>query len=103
MSTPLVEKRDGRICVTGELLMHTAEQIRPMLLASLPTDGSLARLDLSQVTEIDTAGLQLLMAAYRETTSRGTSLLVVAASGAVTEVLHLARQSSLMQPAGGEA
>jgi len=102
MSQP-VQKRDGQICIAGELMMHTAEEIRPLLLASLPTDGTVAHLDLSQVTEIDTAGLQLLLAAHRETKCRGASLLVVAASGAVVDVLQLARQSSLLRAADSGA
>jgi anti-sigma B factor antagonist len=102
MQTPVVEILDGCIRLDGELTMHRAEEIRPLLLASLPTDGAVARVDLSQVSEIDTAGLQLLMAASRETVNRGTSLQIVAASQAVRETLELFRQAALFTPAGAE-
>jgi len=95
MTSP-VERADGCIRIEGELIMQRAEEFKPLLLASLPTDGSVARLDLSQVSEIDAAGLQLLMAAKREVTNRGTSLQVVAASQAVRDTLDLFRQSALL-------
>ena len=104
METPLVQVTDGCIRLAGELTVHRAEDIKPLLLASLPTDGAVARLDLSQVSEIDTAGLQLLIAANREVSNRGTALHIVAVSSVVEETLVLFRQSSLMaQPASPES
>jgi len=91
-----VQHEGGLIRVSGELTMHHAEALAPLLLASLPTDGSMARLDLSDVSEIDTAGLQLLMAAHRETVNRFASLTIVAASQAVRETLELFRQDGLL-------
>lgn len=96
METLPVQREDGRIRVSGELTMHHAETIAPLLLASLPTDGSVAQLDLSDVSEIDTAGLQLIMAANRETLNRFSSLTIVAASQAVRETLELFRQQALL-------
>jgi anti-anti-sigma factor len=98
METLPVQRENGLIRVSGELTMHHAETIAPLLLASLPTDGSTAQLDLSDVSEIDTAGLQLIMAAHRETVNRFASLTIVAASQAVRETLELFRQGSLLAP-----
>jgi anti-anti-sigma factor len=98
---PPVQVRDGKIRVFGELTIQHAEDLKPLLLASLPTDGSLARLDLAQVSEIDTAGIQLLMAASREAMNRGAALQVVAVSHVVREALELLRQDSLMNPPSG--
>jgi anti-anti-sigma factor len=98
METVPVRRENGLIRVSGELTMHHAETLAPLLLASLPTDGSVAQLDLSDVSEIDTAGLQLLMAAHREAVSRFTSLSIVAASQAVRETLELFRQEALLAP-----
>ena len=103
METLPVQRENGLIRVSGELTMHHAEAIAPLLLASLPTDGSVAQLDLSDVSEIDTAGLQLLMAAHRETVNRFTSLTIVAASQAVREMLELFRQDSLLAPPAATA
>lgn len=98
METLPVQRENGLIRVSGELTMHHAETLAPLLLASLPTDGSVAQLDLSDVSEIDTAGLQLIMAAHRETVNRFASLTIVAASQAVRETLRLFRQDPLLAP-----
>jgi anti-anti-sigma factor len=97
-----VKREDGRIRVSGELTMHHAEVLAPLLLASLPTDGSTAQLDLSEVSEIDTAGLQLLMAAHREAVNRFASLSIVAASQTVRDTLQLFRQDALLAPPSPE-
>jgi anti-sigma B factor antagonist len=94
---PPVQVRDGRIRVFGELTIQHAEDLKPLLLAALPTDGSMAKLDLAQVSEVDTAGIQLLMAAHREASNRGASLQIVAVSQAVQDALELLRQTRLMK------
>jgi anti-anti-sigma factor len=96
MKTLPVRRENGIIRMSGELTMHHAEQLAPLLLAALPTDGSVAQLDLAEVSEIDTAGLQLLMAAHRETLKRCASLSIVAASQAVRDTLQLFRQDALL-------
>lgn len=102
METLPVQAENGLIRVSGELTMHHAEVLAPLLLASLPTDGSVAQLDLSDVSEIDTAGLQLILAAHREAVNRFTSLSIVAASQAVRDTLELFRQHALLAPTQSE-
>ena len=96
METLPVQAENGLIRVSGELTMHHAQTLAPLLLAALPTDGSAAQLDLSDVSEIDTAGLQIIMAAQREAVSRFTSLSIVAASQIVRDTLELFRQDALL-------
>lgn len=72
----------------GELNIYTAAEVRLRLLEALKHDGNL-QLDLSAVTEVDTAGLQLLILALRETERRGTRLHCPSPSPAVVEVLEL--------------
>jgi anti-anti-sigma factor len=98
-----VRRENGLIRVSGELTMHHAEELAPLLLASLPTDGSVAQLDLSDVSEIDTAGLQLIMAANREALKRCASLTIVAASQVVRDTLELFRQHALIAPPAAPA
>jgi anti-sigma B factor antagonist len=102
MDQPLVAVSDGCIRLAGELTMHCAEELKPALLTALPAGAGCARLDLSHVSEIDTAGLQLLMAADREVAARGGTLQVVAVSRTVLEVLELFRQQHLVAPAVAE-
>jgi len=99
MDGPLVELRDGRIHIAGDLTMHRALEIHPVLLESLEKGDALPNLDLSGVGEIDTAGLQILMSADREVLGRGGRLVIVAASQAVADVLALFRQEHLMESA----
>jgi anti-anti-sigma factor len=97
METVAVQRAGERIRVSGELTMHHAETLVPLLLAAFP-DGSstTVQLDLSDVSEIDAAGLQIIMAARREAEQRAMSLSIVAASQAVRDTLELFRQVALL-------
>jgi len=79
--------------IVGEMTVQCAESVRAQWLEL--ADGAPVRLDLSGVTEIDTAGLQLLLSARRAAAARGRVLTIVAASEAVREVLELTGQGAL--------
>ena len=72
----------------AELTIYRADEIKQQLLALLQGSAAL-EIDLSQVAEIDTAGLQLLMLARREALARGRALRFVRPSAAVDEALAL--------------
>jgi len=78
------------IRITGEMSIYRAAELKPVLLQAL-ADGGAAPLaiDLSQVSEFDSAGLQLLMATARAAADAGTALRLHAPSPAVQEVLAL--------------
>jgi anti-anti-sigma factor len=70
----------------------------PAFLAELQRVLSQARLlvvDLAEVEELDTAGVQLLLLAQREAAREGKSLLLAAPSPACLEVLDLYRLGAL--------
>lgn len=69
----------------GELTIFRAAEIKPLLLATPPP----CELQLDGVTEIDTAGLQLLMLARREALAQQRGLRLLAASPPVVEAIHL--------------
>ncbi len=71
--------------IEGELTIQRALELKDALLASPPPD----ELDLSGVTDIDTAGVQLLMLARREAQAAQRSLRLVAPSAAVSELLDM--------------
>lgn len=54
----------GKFTVEGELTIYTAAEMKEKIGALL--NGEPVEIDLSQVSEIDTAGLQLLLLAQRE-------------------------------------
>jgi anti-anti-sigma factor len=69
-----------------DLTIYHAQEHKDRLLAALDTGDGL-ELDLSQVGEIDTAGLQLLILAKQEAARREKTLAIVAHSPAVRETL----------------
>jgi len=83
-----------RLVVDGPLTIYDACALKIRLQTALEqTDGDGLELDLSQVSEIDTAGLQLLLLAQRESQRRRRPLRIIAASEAVLDVIgfcHLA-------------
>jgi anti-anti-sigma factor len=71
--------------IEGELTIFRAAELKPVLLAS----EAVTAIDLSGVTEIDTAGLQLLMVAQRTAQAAGRPLRLIATSPAVDELFTL--------------
>ncbi len=83
---PRKKKNDtAALHIEGELTIFRAGELMHALLASPPP----AEIDLSGVTEIDTAGLQLLMLAKKKAVAEKRELRLVAHSAAVSEVFEL--------------
>ncbi len=90
----------GVIRLCGEMTVQSAAEHKSLLMAAL---GDRSRpdieLDLSEVSELDTAGLQLLFLLKREAAQVGQHVRLSAASDTVREVLTLARlDDSLNSP-----
>ncbi|MEW5770069.1 MAG: STAS domain-containing protein [Pseudomonadota bacterium] len=77
-----------RLTPVGEMTIYNALETKARLLAALEGCAEL-ELDLSQVTEIDTAGFQLLLLAKKTACKDGKALRLVAHSAAVRDVLDL--------------
>jgi len=71
--------------IDGELTIFRAAELKPVLLAK-PAPNEI---ELSGVTEIDIAGVQLLMLAKKTALTEGRSLRLVAHSAPVLEVFEL--------------
>jgi anti-sigma B factor antagonist len=91
-----VERKDGRLCVSGEMTIYSAAAMKDYLVGELlaAVDGPLS-LDVSRVTEIDTCGVQALLMVQRSVTAGGHSLSLVDASPVVREALGLCGLDSL--------
>jgi anti-sigma B factor antagonist len=76
------------LALEGAVTIYVVQELKAQLLAGVRDNAEL-RLDLSQVTELDSAGLQLLYLAKREAINSGHSLHIVAHSDAVREVIDL--------------
>lgn len=74
----------------GELTIYTAMDTKQRLLEPLASCQQL-EVDLSQVSEIDSAGVQLMLLAKREASALGKDLRFVGHSTIVADVLELYR------------
>jgi len=72
--------------LTGEWTIHAIAQHRETMLA-LVNDGKVV-FDASGITDMDTAGLQLLLSAQRSVAQLGHELRITQASSAVRSVLQ---------------
>ena len=82
------EARQGHLLISGELNVFTVVEQRERFLEALAGCATL-NLDLSAVTELDGAGLQLLLALRREVVESGKRLALVAKSAEVDAVLEM--------------
>jgi len=74
--------------IEGDMTIYRAAELRELLVEALQDPQPLA-LDLSGVTECDSAGLQLLLAAHATAAERGQPLQVAHASAALHDMLAL--------------
>jgi len=77
-----------RVDIEGELSIFTAAALRLRLLDAIGA-GKEVEVDLSGVSEIDSAGTQLMIAAKREAVARNKSLRFTGHSEAVVDILEL--------------
>jgi len=87
--TTQIETIAGGIRVTGEMTVYTANQIKQPLLDALIGGPAELQIDLSRVSEFDTAGLQMLLLVHREALAKGGELQIGATSHIVRETLTL--------------
>jgi anti-anti-sigma regulatory factor len=71
--------------IEGELTIFRAMELKPVMLATPALD----EIDLSGVTELDSAGVQLLMLAKKTAISLGGDIKLTGHSPAVIEVFEL--------------
>ena len=78
---------DRVVNLAGEMTIQTAAEVFATV---KPLVGDDAVLDLSEIAEMDTAGLQILLFLKREAVARQRSLVLSSPSDAVLEVLRTA-------------
>lgn len=76
------------LAVEGEMTIYRAAELKPALLDAVRTLDAPA-LDLTEVTEFDSAGVQLLLVARREAARLGKRLVLQGASPAVRDTFAL--------------
>lgn len=83
-----MQNASSSLVLEGVVSIYVVGELKEKLLAGVRDNPEL-QLDLSQVTELDSAGLQLLYLAKREAIRQGHALRIVAHSDAVREVIDL--------------
>jgi anti-anti-sigma factor len=83
----------NRLTLVEDLTIYHAAEIKLRLEEALGSDGPL-ELDLSQVGETDTAGLQLLILAKREAARLGKDMRIVAHSPSVRQTIDFCNLAS---------
>jgi anti-sigma B factor antagonist len=90
--------------IVGEMTIYTATELWKQVTKALNKRTGTLSLDLSAVTEFDTAGLQLVLMAQRLASAAGRELQIVQPSPAVSEVFGLLQlQAAVGAPAQGHA
>jgi anti-sigma B factor antagonist len=87
--TPKIESVADSIRVTGEMTVYTAGQIKQSLVDAVTASAARVRLDLSGVSDFDTAGVQLVLLVHREALASDRHFQLVAESNIVRDVLTL--------------
>lgn len=86
-----VERGAGGLCriaVNGEMTIYAALELKDKLLLPL-AQCKAVEINLAGVSEIDSAGLQLLILAKNEAQARGKTLSITAHSPCVLDILDL--------------
>lgn len=88
----VAEPVDGRstIVMTGELDAHTAPSFSQAIVRLRGDDVTDLRLDMSELTFIDSTGLQALVEQAEAARGEGGSVVLVAPTESVRRVLHIA-------------
>ena len=101
-----LNQRNGRNVLRpeGEFTIYGAVEFRDELLKAMRAEGDL-EIDLASATEMDGAGLQMLLLSKREAEANGKKLYLSGASPAVVEVMQLCNVAAWFEalPAGEHA
>ena len=78
------------LAISGEFTIFTAADLKPRLLhAVIDAESEGVDIDLSEVSEIDSAGLQLMVMTKREALARGKNVRFVRHSDPVLDLVDL--------------
>ena len=96
--------RDGAVVIEGELTVYFAAEVKPQLLAALRSvRDPIVVVDLARVSNLDTAGLQLLLMTRAFVIAEGRTLVIRAPSSTVVEVFGLCGLQKYLRDGAEEA
>lgn len=86
-----------KLALEGELTIYVAAELKEKIAAALQAQQPL-EIDLSQIGEIDTAGIQLLLLAKREADARELQIVFAQPSQAVLDAWQLCNLGAAFAP-----
>lgn len=86
MSEMTIKRRGDRLKVSGELTIYHSAQLKDELATQFARGGKL-ELDLSEVSEFDSAGFQVLALFHREAIAQGKTFRLTKCSAPVSAAL----------------
>jgi anti-sigma B factor antagonist len=99
-----IERQDTdggcRIAVSGEMTIYSAAELKAKLIEAAGAARAV-ECDLTEVSDFDSTGVQLVLLLQRAATDIGGSMRVTGASDAVRELLDLYRLSGELISAAG--
>lgn len=84
----MAKDKNSRFAIQGEMTIYRAAELKQSLIEHIQIHSDV-EIDLAQVSEIDSAGLQLLILAKLEVAARNKDLRFENHSPAVMEILDL--------------
>jgi anti-anti-sigma factor len=94
-------KKKCTATVSGDMTIYTSAEYQQALVGACPA-GKEFKLDLSEVEEMDTSGLQLLLSLQHHMTGSAKGLQLEAASDVVKNVFALTRIDGVQRTASEE-
>ncbi|HEY4708189.1 MAG TPA: STAS domain-containing protein [Thermodesulfobacteriota bacterium] len=99
----LIQTRDdGQVKIEGEMNIYNAGELKDGLMNAI-RGAEVVSLDLSGVSEMDSAGLQVVLLAWREAGRRTVPFRLTGMSSAVESVLSLFDLKELSEEGGEKA
>jgi anti-sigma B factor antagonist len=90
-STHVIEREDGtaEVILAGEFDLSTAADLRECLVRTEVLDAKRVRIDLTEVTFLDSSSIGLLIAACKRIRGGGAAFAVTCGSGPALRVLQI--------------
>lgn len=96
MSDSIVMRREARLQVVGEMNIYGAIALKERLFSLASESGADIELDLSGVTALDTAGVQIMLMLRRHAQSKGVAFRLMSPSTVALQMLELCGLRSLI-------
>ncbi len=87
------DEKKTSLCIDGELTIYSAQEYRKSIIAGFSAHKTLD-VDMTDVDEIDTSGLQLLLAMNKELVTNGSEMTLVSVSDVTKDAIQVSRLST---------